>query len=46
VTVWGAMLLVAYVGLGLGLGPRRAMRYAAGLTVLVLAVVSVGNGAV
>ena len=47
VTRWGLLLLVTYVGLGLsGVETRRAMRYAAWTTALVLAGVGLKMGAV
>jgi hypothetical protein len=45
VTRWGLVLLVAYLVIGLTNGEgRRALRYVVGLTVVVLAYVSVRNG--
>ncbi|HEX5469799.1 MAG TPA: hypothetical protein VFW80_12205 [Gaiellaceae bacterium] len=44
-TRWGLLLLVAYIALGLSpIDTRRAARYAAGLTAVVLAYVSVKAG--
>ena len=46
VTRWGVVLLIAYVALGLSpLGAHRAMRYALGLTAILLVAVSITTGA-
>lgn len=45
-TRWGVVLLIAYVALGLSpLGAHRAMRYALGLTAILLVAVSITTGA-
>lgn len=45
-TRWGLLLLLVYVGFGLsGVAPGKALRLAAGVTVIVLAVVMSKTGA-